>query len=132
MALSLVFILLKNAIDYRLYIQYHHHRQSGLPQGRSFTTSAGTQAAVLPTGRSSTANSGTQAAVLPGIELVRQLPVAFHTPLSLPSEQILKDLKRSQGHHVEVRRVDLANWALRTSPKFITGFLTRSLMYILS
>ena len=34
-------------------------------------------------GRSSTANSGTNAAVLRGIEQVRQLPVAFCTPLSL-------------------------------------------------
>ena len=33
-------------------------------------------------------------------------------------------MKRSQGHQrgdVETRRVDLANWALRTSPKFTTG-----------
>ena len=42
--------------------------------------------------------------------------------LSLASEQTLNDLKRSQGHQrVEVRRVDLANWALRNSPKFTTG-----------
>ena len=34
-------------------------------------------------GRSSNANSGMKAAVLPGIEQVRQLPVAFRTPLSL-------------------------------------------------
>ena len=65
-------------------------------------------------GRSSTANSGPKAAVLPGIEKVRQLPV----PHSLASEQTLKG---PRGTNVEVRRVDLANWALRTSPKFTTG-----------
>ena len=42
------------------------------------------------------------------------------TTLSLASEQTLKDLKISQGTNVGVRRVDLANWALRTSPKFTT------------
>ena len=41
--------------------------------------------------------------------------------LSLASEQTLKDQRRSQGHNVEVRRVDLSSWALRTSPKFTTG-----------
>ena len=45
-----------------------------------------------------------------------------HPTLSLASEQILKDLKRSQGNHVEVRSVDLTNWAVRTSPKFTTEF----------
>ena len=33
----------------------------------------------------------------------------------------LKDLKISQGHREEVRRVDLTNWTLLTSPKFTTG-----------
>ena len=45
---------------------------------------------------------------------------AFRTPLlslSLASQQIWKD---PRGINVEVRRVDLANWALRTSPKFAT------------
>ena len=41
--------------------------------------------------------------------------------LSLASEQTIKDLKRAQGHHRGGRRVDLANWALWTSPKFTTG-----------
>ena len=36
-------------------------------------------------------------------------------------KQILEDLKDPRGHNVEVRRVDLANWALRASPKFTTG-----------
>ena len=44
-----------------------------------------------------------------------------HPTLSFASEQTLKGLKRSQGANVEVRRVDLANWALRTSPKFTIG-----------
>ena len=44
-----------------------------------------------------------------------------HSILSLASRQTLKELKRSQGHQRGVRRVDLANWALRTSPKFPQG-----------
>ena len=42
-----------------------------------------------------------------------------HPTLSLASEQTLKD---PEGTNVEVRRLDLANWALRTSPIFTTGF----------
>ena len=38
--------------------------------------------------------------------------------LSLTSEQTLKD---PRGTNMVVRRVDLANWTLRTSPKFTTG-----------
>ena len=54
-----------------------------------------------------------------------------HPTLSLASEQNLKDLKDPRGTSEEVRRVDLANWALWTSLKFTTGvkyqdFLTRS------
>ena len=41
-----------------------------------------------------------------------------HPTLSLTSGQTLKDLKKSRGTNVEVRRVDLANWAFQTSPKF--------------
>ena len=44
-----------------------------------------------------------------------------HTTLFLASEQTLKDLKHPRGTNDEVRRVDLVNWALRTSPKFISG-----------
>ena len=44
-----------------------------------------------------------------------------HPTLSLASEQTLKDLKVPRGTKLEVRRVDLANWALRTSQKFTTG-----------
>ena len=54
---------------------------------------------------------------------VRQLPVAFRTPLSLSSasEQTLKIYKDPRGSNVEVRRMDLANWAFQTPPKFTTG-----------
>ena len=87
-----------------------------------FTADSGTNAAVLPKGKSSTANSGTKVAVLLGINRCSSFPLLFAPlSLSLASEQTLKDLKRFQGHHVEVRRVDLVNWALCTSPKFTTG-----------
>ena len=41
-----------------------------------------------------------------------------HPTLSLASEQTWKD---PRGTNVEMRRVDLSNWAFRTSPKFTTG-----------
>ena len=44
-----------------------------------------------------------------------------HPTLSLSDA---KYLKRSQGTNVVVRGVDLANWALRTSPKFTTGVIS--------
>ena len=44
-----------------------------------------------------------------------------HPTLSLVSEQTLKDLKNPRGHNVEVRKVDLANWALWISLKFTIG-----------
>ena len=75
---------------------------SVLPKGKSFTANSGTKAAILPKGRSSIAN----------------FP---HPTLSLASEQTLKDLKDPWGTKEEVRRVDLANWALRTSLKFTIG-----------
>ena len=68
---------------------------------------------LLPNGRSFTANSGTKAAVLLGISRCGSFPL-----FSLASKQTLKD---PMNTNVEVRRVDLANWALRTTPKFITG-----------
>ena len=57
-----------------------------------------------------------------------------HPTLSLASEKILKDLKRSQGHQRGGKESELANWTLWTSPKFTIGvkyqfhqwFLTRS------
>ena len=45
----------------------------------------------------------------------------LHPTLSLASEQTLKIWEDPRGPNVEVRRVDLANWALWTSPKFTTG-----------
>ena len=36
-------------------------------------------------------------------------PLLSAPTLSFASEQTLKDLKKSQGHHVELRRVDVAN-----------------------
>ena len=67
--------------------------------------------------RSSSANSGIKAAVLPGINRCGSLPLLPHPALSLASEQILKN---PRGTNVEVRSVDLANLAIRTSPKFTT------------
>ena len=68
-------------------------------------------------GRSSTTNSGTKDFTrdLTGAVASRCFP---HSTLSLASEQTLKDPRSTNE---EVRRVDLANWALRTSPKFTTG-----------
>ena len=44
-----------------------------------------------------------------------------HRILSLAFEQTLRDLKWYHSTNVEVRRVDLANWAIRTTPKCTTG-----------
>ena len=109
---------------------YHHHHQSVLPKGRSLTASAGTKAAFLP---KTHLPPQTQKPTLQfyqgwiGAAASRWFP---HPTLSLASEQSSKDPK---GHNLEVRRVDLGNWGLRTSPKFTTGvmsvqsgFLTRS------
>ena len=108
---------------------------------------SGTKVAVLPKVRSFTANSGTKAAVLPkaSIPLQTQEPrlqfyqgwigavtsrCFFHPTLSLASEQTLKGWEDTRGTNVEVRRVDLTNWALQTLPKFtisvLSGFLTRA------
>ena len=93
---------------------YYIHHQSVLPKGRSFTASSGTKVAVPQQTQEPRLQfyQGWIAAVAP-----RCFP---HPTFSLTSEQILKDLERSQRHHMEVRRVDLANWALLTSPKFTT------------
>ena len=101
--------------DILRFMEYHH--QSILPKGRSFTANSGTKATVLLKGRSSTTYSGTQAAVLLGMDRWGSFPLlsASH---SLVSEQTLKD---PRGISMEVRGVDLANWALWTSPKFTTG-----------
>ena len=44
-----------------------------------------------------------------------------HPTLSLASEQALKIWKDPRGTNVQVKRVDLTNWARRTPPKFTTG-----------
>ena len=105
-------------LDIKFYISKCKYHQSVLPKGRSFTTSSGTKTAVLLKGRSSTANSGNKIAVL--IEMNRcgsfTLLSANHSLLS-----IWKIWKDPRGTNEEVRRVDLANWALRTSSKYATG-----------
>ena len=73
-------------------------------------------------GRSSNTNSKTKAAILPGMNRCGSFPL-LSAPHSLSS--IWTDLERSQNILGEptwrVMRVDLVNWALRTSPKFTTG-----------
>ena len=106
-----------------LILQFIHH-QSVLPKGRSFTANPGTKAAVLLKGRSSTANSGTKIAALLGMNRCGsfQLLSALHSLFS-----IWTDLKRYEkipgapARSMEVRRMDLANWALRTSSEFTIG-----------
>ena len=94
------------------------YHQCALPKGRSFTTNVGTKIAVLSKDRSSTANSGTKVAVLLGINRCGSFPLFSASPLSLVSEQILKD---SRDPNVGVRSVNLVNRAFRTSPKLTTG-----------
>ena len=84
----------------------------------SLTANSGTKVAVLSKDKSSTANSGIKVAVLLGMKRCGIFP---HPTLSLASEHTLKDVKRSQGPSVEVRRADLATWTLQTSLKLTTG-----------
>ena len=91
---------------------------SVLPKGRYFTAISGTKAEVLPKGKSSTANSGAKVAVLLGMNRCCRFPLLSSPTFSLASEQTLKD---PRSPSVEVRRVDSANWTLKTSPKFATG-----------
>ena len=93
---------------------------------------------VLPNSRPLTASAGTKAAILPktGLPPKTQEPrlqfyqgslgaVSFrcfpHLTLSSASEQTWKTWKDPRDINVEMRRVDLASWTLRTSPKFTTG-----------
>ena len=87
------------------YSYYHHHHHHHQNQNQC----------VLPKGRTFTANSETKVAVLLGINSCGSFPLlsAPHS-LSLASEQTLKHLKDPRGTSVEVRRVNLANWALQT------------------
>ena len=81
---------------------------------------------VLPKGTSFTANSGTKAAILPkavllGMNRCGSFPL-FSAPHSLFSNWTnLKRSERSQGHQRGGEERNVANWALRTSPKFTTG-----------
>ena len=90
---------------------------SVLPKGRSFTANSGTKAAILPKGRCFTTNSETKVVVLLGINRCVTTHCFLYPTLSLASEHTLKDLR---GTNMDVRRVDLANWALWTSMKFTT------------
>ena len=105
----------------KYYCHHHHHHQSVLPKGRSFTVNAGAKVAVMFKSRSSTSNSGTKVAIFLGINRCGSFPVLYATTLSLASQQTLQDLKGPRGPNTEARRVDLFNWALRTSLKFTTG-----------
>ena len=99
-----------------------HHHKSILFKCRSFTANTGTKVAVLSKGRSSTANSGTKVVVLLEINRCGSFPF-LSAPHSLFNNwtDLKKIWKDPRGTNVEVRRVDLAKWALRTSPKFTTG-----------
>ena len=68
-----------------------------LPKGRSFSVNAGTKAAVLPKVGLPPQNQETSLQFYQGwIDAVASR--CFSHPLSLTSEQTLKDLKRSLGH----------------------------------
>ena len=80
-----------------------------------------TKAAIMPKGRSSIANSGTYVAVLLGMNRCGSFPL-LSAPHSLFS--IWRNLKRSEkipGAPTRRWGDNLANRALRTSPKFTTG-----------
>ena len=98
--------------QYSLSIIYH---KSIRPRAGLSLQNSGTKAAVLTKRRPSTANSGIKVAVLLGMNRCGSFP---HLALSLASEQILKDLKRSQGYQCGGEESGFGNWALRTSPKF--------------
>ena len=92
-----------------------------LPKGRSFNASGETQAAVLPKAGLPPQTQEPRLQFQQGFNRCGSFPLLSASPsLSLASEQTLKDLKDPRGTNEEVRRVDLANWALRTTPKFTT------------
>ena len=68
-------------------------------------------------GRSSTVNSATKLQFYQGWIGAVASRCFLHPTFSLISEQIWKDPRST---NLEVRRVYLVNWALRTSPKFTT------------
>ena len=96
--------------------------QSVLPKGRPFTANSGTKNAVLSKGRSSTANSGTKAAVLLGMNRCGSCPwlSAPHSIFSIWTD-LKKIWKVPRGLNLEMRRMDIANWVFRISPKYTTG-----------
>ena len=91
--------------------------QSVLPKGQVLNCKRRNLSCSSAEGRSSTANSRTKVQFYQGLNRCGSFPCFAHPTLSLASEQTLKDLKSSQGH----RRVDLANWALSTSPNSPQG-----------
>ena len=102
-------------------VNYHHHHHECSAQGQVLNYNRRNLSCSSAEGRSSTGKLRNQGCSFTrdwiGAVASRCFP---HPTLSLESEKTVKDLKRAQGHHVEVRRVDLANWTLRTSPKFTT------------
>ena len=108
---------------YRFPRTGHNYHQSVLFKGRYFIASAGTQAAVLLKADLPPQTQEPRLQFYQGLNRCSSF-LLLSTPhslsLSSASERTLKDPK---GTNVEVSRVDLANWALRTSPKFTTGVI---------
>ena len=100
-------------------VLYHH--ESLLTKDRYFTANSGSKAVVLPK-----AGHPPQTQE-PGLQFywvwIGEVDSRCfkHSTLSLASEQTSKSLKSSRAPIVEVKRVNLANWTLWISPKFITG-----------
>ena len=90
-------------------------------KGRFFTVSAGSHAAVLPKAGIPPKTPEPRLQFYLGLNRCCSFPFFPHPTLFLASEQNLEDLKNPRITNVEVRRVHLANWALRTPPKFTTG-----------
>ena len=88
---------------------YHHHYQTVLPKRRFFIANAGTLAAVLPKAGLPLQTRGPRFAVLLEMNRCGSFPLLSALTLSLASEHTLKDLKRSQGIGMGVKRVNLAN-----------------------
>ena len=84
-------------------------------QGHIFHCKLMNQGCSSAQGRSSTANLGTKVIILLGINQCGSFQLLSAPTLSLASEHTLKD---PRGPNVGVRRVDLANCALRISQKF--------------
>ena len=77
----------------------HHYHKSVLPKYRSFTASAGTQAAVMPKAGLPPQNQEPKLQFYQGLNRCSSFPLlsAFFSR-SLACEKTLKDLKISQGH----------------------------------